>query len=96
MAEKIISKFFEATQIIVEQVPMIVIFCLLLITRSMIREVVPDKITIFCRSIACLSTEETQDSGIVFAPSSREFTASIRPECLSFVLKIHGTRQQLF
>jgi hypothetical protein len=28
---------------------------------------VPDKITIFSSLHACLSTEETQDSGIVFA-----------------------------
>jgi hypothetical protein len=48
----------------------VVIFCLLLITRSAVREAVPDQITIFCRSVASLSTAETQASGIVFAHRS--------------------------
>jgi hypothetical protein len=41
------SKILRATHIIVGQVPLIVFFCLLLMTRGMIREALPDKVTIF-------------------------------------------------
>jgi hypothetical protein len=45
--KKIIQEFFEQLISSWGQVPLIVIFCLLLMTRGMIREALPDKITIF-------------------------------------------------
>jgi hypothetical protein len=46
---------------------MIVFFCLLVRTQTMIRETVPDKTAIFWSRVSLLSSYETQDSGIVIA-----------------------------
>jgi hypothetical protein len=68
MAENNNFKLLRATQIIVREVPMIAIFCLFTHTpKHDSGGRARQGNYFFRRCIACLSTEETQASGIVFA-----------------------------
>jgi hypothetical protein len=88
-----ISKIGRATQIIMRAISDIVIFCLLLITRSMIREAVPDKLDVLL-SLHCLPLPSRKSGIVALYLLSSSGNLPLRSTGVYFFrLRIHRTRQ---